>query len=107
MNIFEKVKLAVQLNKIYKEIMKMDKLKGFLGKLDGVKSLLGLFGIVGYYGAKAYNVEVPEIVLTTSYGLLGIGLAHKLNKGTDILKKVLPILSSIIALLDKKKEEKK
>ena len=83
----------------------MKKLTEMLGKLDGLKSYLGLLGVVGYYGAQAFGVTPPEAVLTTSYGLLGVGLVHKLNKGTDLIKKVVPVLSAIIAVLDKKKTE--
>lgn len=85
----------------------MDKIKGFLGKLDGLKSLLGLLGVVGYYGAQTFGVQAPEIVLTTSYGLLGVGLVHKLDKASGIIKKVLPALSAVLAMFDKKKEENK
>lgn len=107
MNIFEEIKLAIKIRQIYKEVMKVDKIKGLLGKLDGLKSLLGLLGVVGYFGAKAYGVAVPEVVLTTSYGLLGVGLVHKLEKATGILGKIIPVLGSILDVLNKKKEETK
>lgn len=104
MTLIEKLKILFWLNK---EINKMDKLKGLLGKLDGYKSLLGLLGVVGYFGAKAYGVNPPEAVLNTSYGLLGVGLVSKLDKTTGIVRKILPVLTSVLDLLEKKKEEVK
>ena len=83
----------------------LEKMNGMLGKLDGAKSYLGLLGVVGYYGAQAYGLNPPEAVLNVSYGLLGVGVVHKLDKATGIVKKVLPILASVLAALDKKKEE--
>lgn len=85
----------------------LEKLKGIAGKLDGYKSLIGLLGVVGYYGAQAYGVNPPSVVLETSYGLLGVGLIHKLDKATYVIKKVLPVLSTVLSVLDKKKEETK
>ena len=85
----------------------LEKLNGVLGKLDGLKSYLGLLGVVGYYGAKAYGLNPPDAVLTTSYGLLGVGLVHKLDKVSDLIKKFLPVLSAVLAIFDKKKEEEK
>lgn len=85
----------------------MNTLKGLLGKLDGYKSLLGLLGVAGYYAAVGYGITPPEAVLTTSYGLLGVGLVSKLDKATGIVRKVLPILSSVLDLLEKKKQEEK
>lgn len=83
----------------------MEKLKGLLGKLDGLKSLLGLLMILAYHVAPVFGHQIPEVVLNTGYGFLGIGLVHKLNKGTEFLKKALPVLSAVIAMLDKKKQE--
>lgn len=83
----------------------LDKVKGVLGKLDGLKSLFGLLGVVGYYGAQAYGLNPPSVVLNTSYGLLGVGLVHKLDKASDVLQKVLPVLSNVLDVFNKKKEE--
>lgn len=102
MSLIDKLKVLLWMNK---EINKMDKLNGILGKLDGYKSLLGLLGVVGYYGAKAYGVNPPEAVLNASYGMLGVGLVSKLDKATGIVRKVLPILTSVLDLLEKKKTE--
>jgi hypothetical protein len=104
MSLLDKIKILLWINK---EVSMLEKIKGIAGKLDGYKSLLGLLGVVGYYGAKAYGVNPPEAILNTSYGLLGVGLVHKLDKATDIIKKVLPVLSTILGALDKKKEETK
>lgn len=83
----------------------MEKLKSLLGKLDGVKSLLGLLGVAGYYAAEAYGVHPPETILNVSYGMLGVGLVSKLDKATGIVRKVLPVLTTVLDLLEKKKLE--
>lgn len=92
---------------LYKEIKMLEKLQGVMGKLDGLKSLLGLLGVVGYYGAQAYGLNPPSAVLNVSYGLLGVGLVHKLDKASDIINKVMPALSNILDVFNKKKEESK
>lgn len=102
MTIMEKFKLFLGL---WRMVRQMEKLKGLLQKLDGYKSLLGLLGVVGYFGAKAYGVNPPEAVLNTSYGLLGVGLVSKLDKATGVVRKVLPILTAVLDLLEKKKLE--
>lgn len=104
MGILDKIKVF---SWAWRLLGQMDKLQTLLGKLDGYKSYLGLLGVVGYYGAEAYGVHPPEAILNASYGLLGVGLVHKLDKTTDIIKKVLPVLSTILSLFDKKKEENK
>lgn len=83
----------------------MEKLQGLLGKMDGLKSLLGLLGVVGFYGAQAYGLNPPETILKVSFGLLGVGLVHKLDKATDIIAKVMPALSNILNAFNKKKVE--
>lgn len=104
MNILEKIKLF---GWAWRMIKVLEKMKLLVGKLDGIKSGLGLVGVLGYYAAQAYGLNPPEAVLTTSFGLLGVGLVHKLEKATGIIKIILPVLGSVIATLDKKKEEKK
>ena len=83
----------------------ISKLNVVLGHLDGLKSYLGLLGVVGYYGAQAYGLNPPQAILNTSMGLLSVGLVHKLDKGTDVIKKVIPVLSAVLAVFDKKKAE--
>lgn len=83
----------------------MDKIKGLLQKLDGYKSLLGLLGVVGYYIAQGFGLHVPAMVLTTSYGMLGVGLVGKLDKATRIVRMALPILTTVLDALEKKKQE--
>lgn len=104
MSIFERLKVLTWL---WRTLGKMNKLKELLGKLDGYKSLFGLLGVVGYYGAQAAGVNPPSVVLETSVGLLGVGLVHKLDKATGIIKKVLPFLGAVLEIMDKKKEEEK
>lgn len=104
MNILEKIKI---LSWIWRLPSKMTKLQAMLGKFDGLKSLLGLLGVVGYYGAQAYGLNPPDPILKVSYGLLGVGMVHKLDKATDIIAKALPALSKILDAFNKKKEEEK
>lgn len=83
----------------------MEKLKGLLGKLDGLKSVLGLLGIVAYYALPNFGVNVPEVVLKVSSGLAGVGLLHKLEKGTALFSKVLDVAGKVLEVA-KKTEEK-
>jgi hypothetical protein len=76
-------------------------------KVSGYKSLFGLLGVVGYFGAKQFGIEPPEFVLEASYGLLGVGLVHKLDKATGVVTKVISVLLEVMKLLDKKKSEDK
>lgn len=105
MSLFEKLKLLYQLNKFMEENKVREKLQALLGKMDGLKSILGLLMILGYYIAPQFGVHVPDMVLNTGYGFLGVGLVHKLDKATDIIQKVMPVLSSILDVFNKKKAE--
>ncbi len=107
MNILEKLKFLVQLNRLYKEIKMLEKLKGLLGKMDGAKSILGLLGVVAYYTAPNFGVHLPDMVLKISSGLAGVGLAHKLEKGAGLLTKVLTVLTAAKGVADKTQEELK
>lgn len=85
-----------------------------LGKLDGLKSVVGLFMVTGYYAAPQFGVQVPDVVLQIGSGLAGIGLVHKLEKGVglltkglDIAIKVCEVSKKVIEALNKKEEEKK
>src|SRR5690348_13210867 len=102
MSITDKVKVLMFL---WRNKQVLEKLNGLLGKFDGLKSVLGLLMILSYYIAPHFGVNVPEAVLNAGYGFLGVGLVHKLDKATDLIKKGLPILAAVIALLDKKKQE--
>ena len=76
-------------------------------KVSGYKSLLGLLGIVLFYGLKQFGVNLPDMALEGAYGLLGVGLVHKLGKATNIVTKVMEALGSVLKLMEKKKEEEK
>jgi hypothetical protein len=106
---FKKIKILLWVWNLLRKVKEMDKLKGVWEKLSGYKSLFGLLGVVGYFGAKQFGVEPPAVILEASYGLLGVGLAHKLDKATGIVSKVLNVLVEVMKVLDQKKkdEEKK
>ncbi len=105
MNIIEKVKFLFQLQKFVKEVQMLEKVKAGLAKLDGLKSVLGLLGMVVYYAGPSFGLHVPDVVLHISTGLAGVGLAHKLEKGTGILTKVLGYLTIAKDVADKTQEE--
>ena len=103
MSLLQKLNLLLLANKIVKDknVMKLWE------KVSGYKSLLGLLGIVLYYGLKQFGVNLPDVVLEGAYGLLGVGLVHKLDKATSIVTKVIEALGSVLKLMEKKKEENK
>ena len=107
MSIVDKLKFLFQLNKLYKEIKMLDKIKAGLSKLDGMKSVLGLLGVVAYYAAPNFGLHLPDAVLNISSGLAGIGLMHKLEKGTGVLNKTVAILTAVKTVADKVNEELK
>lgn len=88
-------------------LRKVQTMKKLWDVLSGYKSVFGLLGVVGYYVAKQFGVDVPEMVLDASYGLLGVGLVHKLDKATGIITKVIEVLLAVLKVLDKKKSEEK
>jgi hypothetical protein len=92
MTLLEKIKTIWQLQRLYKEVVMLDKIKLALGKLDGLKSTLGLLGVVAYYVAPQFGLHLPDVVLNVSSGLAGVGIAMKLEKGLGILTKALDIL---------------
>lgn len=102
MNLFDKIKLLLWFNKLGTEVTKMDKIQGMLGKLDGVKSVLGLLAVVAYYALPQYtNIQVPDVVLKIGTGMAGLGLAHKLEKGAGLLTKGLDVLGKILDVTKK------
>lgn len=103
MSLLKKINFLLQLNRILGDT----KMKKLWEKLSGYKSLLGLLGIVLYFGLKQFGIELPEVVLEASYGLLGVGLVHKLDKATSIVTKVIEVLGAVLKLMEKKKEENK
>lgn len=107
MNIFEKLKLLYKLNKFLEDNKVIEKLNMLLGKFDGLKSVLGLLMILAYYVAQVLGHNLPDVILNTGIGFLGVGLVHKMDKATDMIKKYLPVLSAILAIFDKKKAEEK
>lgn len=114
MSLIEKIKMFIALNKMFKEVGKMDKIKGLLGKLDGFKSVAGLLMVVAYFALPQYtSVKVPDMVLNMGTGLAGLGLSMKLEKGLGLLTKALDVLGRVINVLKavvealKKKEEVK
>lgn len=84
----------------------MDKLKGLLGKLDGTKTITGLLMIVGYYAAPHWGVKVPDVVLNLGIGWAGVGFAHKLDKVTGILSKIVDVLAKTQGAVNKDEEKK-
>lgn len=102
MSILKKIKLFTW---AWSALGKVTKMKKVWEKMSGYKSVFGLLGVAGYYAAKQFNVDVPEFVLDFSYGLLGIGLVHKLDKASGVVTKVLVVLNNVIAALNKKRDE--
>lgn len=96
MNILEKIRFLFQLQKLYKEIRMLDKIKGLLTKFDGLKSTLGLLGVVAYYVAPQFGLHLPDVVLNVSSGLAGVGIAMKLEKGLGFLTKALDVLGKAV-----------
>ena len=94
--ILDKLKLLMWLNSLFSGGSKMDKLKGLLGKLDGAKSLTGLLMVTAYYALPQFGIHVPDVVLKIGSGLAGVGLAAKLEKGTEIITKGLVIARKVI-----------
>lgn len=103
MKLMDKIKFLLALNRIAEDT----RVKNLWEKLSGYKSLLGLLGIVLYFGLKQFGINLPEPVLEGAYGLLGVGLVHKLDKATSIVTKTITALGDILNLLNKKKEEEK
>jgi len=113
MSLMEKLKALWQLNRLIKEIKMMEKLKGMLAHLDGLKSTLGLLAVVAYYVAPQFGLHLPDMVLQMGSGLAGVGIAMKLEKGLGFLTKALDILGkavvvakSVVEALKKKEEVK-
>ena len=107
MSLLKKLKILAWFWNVLRKVKEMDKLKGLWEKASGYKSVFGLLGLIGYFAAKQFGVEPPEMILEASYGLLGVGLVHKLDKFTGFVTKALSVLSEVLKLLAKKKEEEK
>lgn len=108
MNFIDEVKLAwflkglpAQLeNAVNKGDNKMGaKISALLGKLDGLKSVLGLLMIVAYYVAPHFHLSIPDVVLKIGTGFASVGLAMKLEKGLGILTKVIEYGQKALAVL--------
>ena len=93
---WDKIKLALWLNSLFKEGSKMDKVKAVLGKLDGLKSITGLLMVVAYYALPQFGIHAPDVVLKIGSTLAGVGFAAKLEKGTAAVSKVLVVAHKII-----------
>lgn len=106
MNIIEKIKLLMALNKIYKEVMSVDKIKSLFAKMDGLKTVTGLLMVVAYYVAPSFNIHLPEVVLTIGSGWAAFGMAHKLDKATGILTTAAQILTATKDSVNKEGEKK-
>jgi len=90
LSILDKFKLAVWLNGLTKEGGAVDKIKAVFAKLDGLKTVIGLVVVVAYYVVPQFvNVSIPDVVLKIGEGLVGVGLAAKMEKGVGILTKVI------------------
>jgi hypothetical protein len=94
MSIWDKLKLLMELNKTLNEVMKVEKIKALMAKLDGSKTIIGLLMVVAYYAAPNFGVHLPETVLKIGSGWAAFGMAHKLDKATGILSTVLSILTA-------------
>jgi hypothetical protein len=105
MKLMDRVKILLWLNGALRKVRNVEKLKALWLKASGYKSLVGLLGVIGYFAAKQFGIEPPSIVLETSYGLLGVGLVHKLDKATSIIGKIIHILGDVTKVLEKKKDE--
>lgn len=75
------------------------KISAMLAKLDGLKSVVGLLMIVGYYVAPKFGISVPDVVLKVGTGMASVGLALKMEKGLGILTKVIGIAQQGLAVL--------
>lgn len=106
MKLLDKLKLLWLLNKVVTEVGKMDKVRALLAKLDGTKTITGLLMIVGYYAAPHWGVKLPDMVLNLGIGWAGVGLAHKLDKVTGILSKVVDVLAKTQDAVNKDGEKK-
>lgn len=111
MTLLDKLNLLVWLNSLTGRNSKMGNL---LQKLDGLKSVAGLLMITAYYAGPKFGVQVPDVVLKIGTGLAGVGLVHKLEKGTGILTKGLEVagkgldvLKNVVDTLSKKEGETK
>lgn len=106
MNLLDKLKLLWALNKVYEEVKKMDKLNAVMGKLSGTKTITGLLMIVSYYALPNFGVHVPEFVLNLGIGWAGVGFAHKFDKVTGILSKVVDALTKANDTVNKEGDKK-
>lgn len=94
---WDKLKLLMWLRSLPKEVNKMDKIKGLLSKVDGLKSVTGLLVVVAYYAVPSFGgPHLPDVVLKIGMSLAGVGLAAKLEKGTAVVSKVLVVAHKII-----------
>lgn len=105
LSLLDKLKILYALNSVYKAVIKMEKLKLLWAKMDGIKSIAGLVGIVAYYASPKFGLQLPEAVLNISAGMAGVGVLHKIEKATGMLGKVLDILL-LLKDVSKKTEEK-
>lgn len=108
MNIIEKFQLLLWLKNLPQQIRdkggstKMGaKINALLAKLDGLKSVLGLLMVVGYYEAPQFGVKVPDVVLKIGTGFASVGLAMKLEKGANLLSKGLDIAHKALDVMQK------
>ena len=106
MNIIDEIKLAWWAKNLPSQIEKAggtskmgSKISAMLAKLDGLKSVLGLLMVVGYYVAPQFGVAVPDIVLKLGTGMASVGLAMKLEKGLGLLTKVIGYLQKALAVV--------
>lgn len=80
----------------------------FAQKLDGYKSIAGLIIVVAYYILPQYtNIHVPEFVYKLGLGIASAGLAHKVEKGTGVISKILDGLKMALDAITAKDEVKK
>ena len=98
--ILEKLKLLIWVNGLISK--GGNKMGNLLQKVDGLKSVLGLLGVVAYYASPAFGgPKLPDVVLTVSSGIAGVGLAAKLEKGTGLVSKGLDVAHKVLEVLQK------
>ncbi len=94
MNIFDKIKFLMQLKNTLKDISMLEKLKAGMAHMDGLKTTIGLLMVVAYYALPQFNIHLPDAVLKIGSGWAALGMAHKLDKATNILTVILQILTA-------------
>lgn len=101
MTFFDDIKILIFFRNLLRRVEMLNRMKGIMGHLDGVKSVLGLLMVTAYYALPVYaGVHVPDVVLKLGMGMASVGLVHKLEKGTGVVSGALDVLKKALASLD-------